>query len=263
MSGVEISGVRVDITIGELEVYRSPLWWIESLRGYPLGRAGVTLPDPEGELHETIQLGDAVTIEVGYRDQDPVMWEGTVSQIYPGATRDEIEVRAIDSARLLTETKVIQSWENESPEAIVKWALTQTGLPIGELDASAVTIPRFISSNMPVWQLVRQVMETCERAFGLDMSRRALWLGSDGVNWSDGDEPGEIPIIATMDNLIRHEPATPGNTTPWIETILMAELSHSRRIRLQDDRRGIDAEIRAQRVRHEGTPEHVRTFIWY
>lgn len=260
---MEISGIRIDITIGDLELQRTPSWWIESLRGYPLGRAGVTLPDPQGELYQTIKAGAAIEIEVGYRNQDPVSWTGTVADIYPGATRDQLEVRAIDAAKPLTDKRIVQAWENESPEAIVAWAIRQAGLPVGTIDATGIIIPRFVASNCPVWQLVRQVAETCERQFGLDMSGRALWLGSAGVNWSDADEPGDVPLIASQAGLIDHQPATAGNAAPMIETWLLADLMHSRRIHLQDDRRGIDAQIRAQRVRHEGQPDKSRTIIWY
>lgn len=260
---MELSAISIDITIGALEIERAPAWWIETLRGYPLGRAGVTLPDPLGELHRSIKVGDPITIEVGYRGEDASTWAGTVQMVYPGDTRDQLEIRAVDGSRLLTDTRVVQSWENETPEAIVAWAIRQTGLQIGTIDATGITIPRFVASNTPVWQLVHQVAESCARQFGLDMSGRALWLGTGGVNWSDGDEPGDVPVIATLDNLIRHEPATSGNAAPMIETFLLADLSHSRRIHLEDDRRGIDAEIRAQRVRHEGSPDKTRTFIWY
>ena len=260
---MEISGIRIDITIGGYETQRAPLWWIESLRGYPLGRAGVTLPDPEGELHQAIKVGDAIEIEVGYRDQDSVSWTGTVALVYPGETRDQLEIRAIDGAKPLTDTKIIQAWENETPEAIVAWAIGRTGLSIGKIDPTGVTLPRFVASNIPVWQVVRQVAESCERQFGLEMAARALWLGSAGANWSDSDEPGYVPVIATMEGLIDHDPATQGIATPMITTWLLADLSHSRLIHLQDDKRGIDDVFRAQRVRHEGTPDKTRTFIWY
>lgn len=260
---MEISGIRIDITIGNLEVQRAPFWWIDTLRGHPLGRVGVTLPDPHGDLHKSIKVGDAITIEVGYRNQTPVTWNGSVAQVEPGETRDQLEVRAVDMAKPLTTCRIIQAWENESPEAIVAWAIRAAGLGVGTIEPTGIIIPRFVASNTPVWQLVRQVAHTCEAAFGIDMTGRALWLGAEGVNWGDLDEPGDVPLIATQAGLIRHEPATSGNSSPLIETWLLADLMHSRRVHLQDDRRGIDEVVRAQRVRHEGTPDKARTFIWY
>lgn len=260
---MELTGLHIDITIGSYQVYRAPSWCIESQRGNPLGRAAVTLPDPDGELFQAITVGDPITIEIGYRDQDPVTWSGSVADVAPGDTPDQLEVRAVDGALTLTATRVVQAWENETPEAIVAWAIRQTGLTVGTIDPTGIVIPRFVASNTPVWQLVRQVMESCQRSFGLDMTGRALWLGSNGVNWSAGDEPGSVPLIASQDGLLDHQPATAANTSPMIETWLLPDLSHSRGIHLQDDRRNMDKLLRAQRVRHEATPDRARTYIWY
>jgi len=260
---MEISGVRVDITIGDLEVFRAPHWWVESLRHYPLGRAGITLPDPTGELYLAINTGDPVTISLGYRNQVPTVWSGTVTLRYPGETSDQLEIRAVDGAKALTATTIQQSWENETPEAIVAWAIRQSGLPVGRIGETGMVLPRVAASRIPVWQLVAQVKNSCRDAFGLDMSRWALWLGRDGVNWGDFDEPGDTVQIASSTNLINHDPTDWRSGMGIIESWLLADLTHSRRLNLVDDRRGIDAVHRAQRIRHAGTPDRVRTFAWY
>jgi len=260
---MEINGVRLDITIGGHQLGRVPGWWIESLRDHPLGRAGLTLPDPDRELYRSLKVGDTVSMEFGYRYEEAATWSGTVAEIFPGETRDQLEIRAVDNARPLTATRVVQAWENETPEAIVAWSVRAAGLTAGRIDPTGVVIPRFVASNIPVWQLVRQVAHTCREAFGLDMAERALWLGSEGVNWSDGDEPGYVPVIATHEGLIDHQPAEGANTMGLVETWLLADLSHSRQVRLQDDRRGVDATFRAHRVRHEGNSGRARTYIWY
>ncbi|BCS54566.1 hypothetical protein [Geobacter sp. SVR] len=260
---MELSAVHIAITIGAIEADRAPAWWIEGRRGDPLGRVGVTLPDPAGTLHETLQPGNPLTIEIGYRDQAAVTWSGTVIMLAPGETRDQIEVRGCNAALPLSRTIVTQAWENETPEAIVSWAIRTAGLSVGHIDPTGVTLPRFVASACSVWQMVQQVIESCSRQFGLNMSRRALWMGRDGVNWSDGEEPGDMPLIATGAGLIRHEPGVSRTTLSRIETWLLPDLDHSRLVHLQDVRRGIDAIVTAQRVRHEGAPDRTRTFIWY
>ena len=260
---MEIHGINIDITIGNLEVYRAPHWWIESVRHFPLGRAGITLPDPNGELYQTVKIGDDVTISLGYRNQAPTTWSGTVSSRYPGETSDQLEIRAVDGSLPLTKTAILQSWENETPEALISWAIRQSGLPVGRVGETGMVLPRVSAGNIPVWQLVQQVRGTCRAAFDLDMDKWALWLGRDGVNWGDFDEPGDTVTIATSANLIKHSPVDCTTGMSLIETYLLADLSHSRLVRLQDDRRGIDTVHRALRVRHEGIPERVRTFIWY
>lgn len=260
---MEINGINLNITIGDLEVYRSPSWWIESLRGWPLGRAGITLPDASRELYQAIKVGDPVSISVGYRDQEAASWNGTVANICQGETADQLEVRAVDKALPIVETRILQSWENETPEALVSWIIRQTGLPVGKIGQTGMVLPRVSAANIPAWQLIQQIKLSCRQAFGLDMSRWALWLGAGGGNWGDFDEPGDVLPIATGGLLINHEPNDWRSGMSMIKTHLVPGLRHSRLIRLQDDRRSIDQVHRAVRVRHEGTPDRVRSFVYY
>jgi len=260
---MELSAVRIDITIGSLQVQRAPIWWIESQRHYPLGRCGLTLPDPHGELYNAINPDDVVTITFGYRGEVLAEWHGTVATRVPGKTIDQLEVRVIDLAKPLDTVKIKQAWENESPEAIVTWAIRQTGLKVGKIGETGMLLPRFSAANIPVWQLIQQVQQSTRSAFALDMSKWALWLGKDGVNWGDFDEPGDVVTIATPDNLIIHDPTDWTIGRALIETVLTPDLTHSRLVHLKDDRRQIDDTYRLQRVRHEGTPDKIRTFVWY
>jgi len=258
-----ITGIRTHISIGGLEIMRTPHVWIECERHSPLSRAGITLADPKGEYYRSVGLNYPVRIRIGYRDEEPAVWKGSVSRKEPG-TKDQIEIRAVGQDLALT-TNIIQSWANETPEAIIGWAVGQAGLPTGQIDSPGVTFPWFTARNIPVWQVARQCAHTCQRAFGLDMSRWALWMGASGkVNWGDFDEPGDVPVIASGAGLIKHMPANgTGALLSMVETFLLAGFRHSRKFRLIDNRRGIDDEFRALRVRHDITDRAVRTFIWY
>lgn len=260
---MEISGIRVHILIGSREVLRAPRWWIESERHSTLGRAGFTLPDPTGELAQNITKGDPVTISLGYRDQAPATWSGTVEWIRPGATRDQLEIGAVDGALPLTTELITQAWENETPDGIVAWAVRKSGLPVGRIDAIGMVLPRFVASAAPVWQVARQAAHSCQRAFDLDMRRWALWLGQNGVNWGDFDEPGAIPEVATGGLLIDHKPAADAAALNLVEAWLLPGMTHSQRFHLIDTRRGVDSVVRALKVRHEGAPNRARTFLQY
>ena len=259
----ELTGIRLHITIGTNDILRAPRWWIDSTRQADLGRAGITLADPDGILARSINKLDPVTIWIGYRDQAPAEWSGTVDWRKEGATRDELEVGCVDPARLLATTLITECWENDTPEAIIRHCVRQTGLPIGRIDAPGVIIPRFVASRIPVRQVARQAAETCQRSFDIDMTKWELWLGAKGVNWGNFDEPGSVPLIETGGLLIDHAPAEDSAALGMVETFLIPDLRHSRRFRLRDIRRGIDEVFRAQRVRHEGDPDKARTFIWY
>lgn len=260
---MRISGIRTHIYVGSREFLRCPRCLIESRRHAPLGRAALNLPDPTGELGRSIAEGSPVEIRLGYRDQAPAIWQGTVSWTRRGATADQLRIGAVDGALPLSATRITQAWQNETPEAIVAWAIRRTGLTVGRIDGLDVGLPRFVASNVPVWQLVRQVAHSCQKAFGVDMSRWALWLGADGVNWGDLDEPGGVPTIATGAGLIGHAPGGGPAAVSEVETFLLPGLTHSRRFHLQDIRRGVDETLRALTVRHEIEPKKARTYLCY
>lgn len=261
----QITGIRTHIFIGGTEVYQCPRAWIESVRHRPLSRAGITLPDALGEWYRSISPGTAVEIRLGYRDQAPATWQGTVAWVKHGHTKDQITVGAVGVERPLCETLILQSWEDETPEAILKWAIGQAGLTAGRIDSPHVTFPRFVASDIPVWQVARQCAHTCRRAYDLEKMRRwAFWMGADGeVNWGDFDEPGVTPVIATAAGLIRHKPASDALGLNEVETFLLPAFRHSMLFRLVDSRRGIDDTFRALVVRHSIRPHAVRTFIRY
>lgn len=261
---MEIHGLNIRINLGANEVLRCPEWRIDSRRHSPLGRASVFLPDPLGELWKSVAVPAALEIAYGYRGQESAFWSGQAisTRLYPAA--DLIEFRAVDQSSPLATTTITQSWENESPEAIVTWAIRQAGFTPGRIGVTGLVLPRFVASAIPVWQVAEQAAATCQRAFDLDMSRWALWLGLDGrVNWGDFDEPGPVPEIATGAGLIKHSPDLSIAGLHRVETFLLPGLMHSQLFRLRDSKRGIDATFRALRVSHRGTPDQVRTFIWY
>lgn len=260
-----ITGIRTHIFIGNLEIFRCPECSINYSRHSHLSCAEILLPDPGGNLFKTFKASDPVIIRMGYRDQVPNEWTGTISKLAPPNKKDQILVKAVGMERPLSDTRIIQSWENETPEAIVTWAIGQAGLEIGKIDSPGVTFPRFIASNIPVWQLVRQCEHTCLKAFGLDMNGWALWMDSIGkVNWCSSDEDVDIPVIETGSTLIRHLPATGLQTgLSLVETFLMPGFKRCMKFRLRDSIKGIDQILSGLEVRHVIKPTSVRTFIQY
>lgn len=260
-----INGLRVQIMIGAREVLRCPHLEIVSLRHSPLDHADVTLPDPAGELYRDIRTGEPVAISLGYRDQPQGVWQGTVSRVRPGTTRDQLELSASGPELPLATTRIRQSWEHEDPAAIVRYCVAAAGLLSGRIDSPGPLLPRFVASDIPVWQVARQCALTCRRSFGVDMSRWALWIGADGrVNWGDFDEPGEVPVIATGAGLIEHLPGSPSAAQlSRVSTFLLAGFAASRLFRLRDTRRGVDGLFRSLVVRHTVMPTSVRTHLEY
>lgn len=260
---MDIAGLRIVITLGHQEILRCPRWWIDSTRAAPLGGAGLILPDADGSLSRSLKKGDAASIQFVTTSGVSGAWQGTIAATAAASERDHLGVRMVSLALPLATTRITQTFSNETPEAIMTWAIRQSGLAVGKVAATGMVLPHFIASDCSVVELARQLSLTCQRSFDLDMSAWKLWMGVGGVNWGDFDEPGSVPTIATGEGLLLHAPAGWHNGLSAIETFLLPDLTHSRRFQLRDTRRGIDASFRALQVRHEGTVNRVRTHIYY
>jgi hypothetical protein len=203
-----------------------------------------------------VDQGAAVTLKYGYAS--PVEWRGTAINIVKGG--DLMVVDAVGTDELaLTETLYKESFIDETAEAIVRSALSTTGLAIAEIEAPGIQIARYTADNIPVWQAVHQVEESLRWGHGL--TGYALWLGSDGLRWTTGDEPGDIPEIVTGINLIDHAPSDTGLSK--VTSFMLPGLTHSRWFRIKDTRRNIEETYRAEMVEHELKDVHARTYIYY
>ncbi|XPV77694.1 MAG: hypothetical protein ACNI27_07185 [Desulfovibrio sp.] len=263
MNSAQLSTVTVSIFMGGIHIQRVPRLILRSTRFDPLQVANIVVPDPRGELHRFVKAGMRVDISIGMRGFQPEIWSGEVSGIGSGATKDQIFIIAKRGLELV-QPCIKESFENETPEAVMRWAILQAGLTADVIDYVGVVLPRISVANLSLNELALQLGHSCKHGFAVDMSHRALWLGAGGVCWSDGKVPGSIPVISTGEDLIKHTPLENyAYGLGLVETFLLPEFGHSRMFRIVDSRRGIDASFRALGVEHHISPNKARTFIEY
>lgn len=259
-----IAGLNIYIRVGRIELMRVPSAKIISERHKPLTLMSITVPDPAGDVYQSVKDRDAVSIIFGYRDQTPAVWKGTVKGKAVNENKDQLVIEVVGPERPLTETIIKQTFFEETPEAIVKFCIEQAGLKPGRIDAIGVTFPRFVASSIPVWQVVRQCEHTCKKAYGFDMRQWACWMGKDGkVNWGPFDEIADIPVIESNSNLIEHSPGESSLAMNRVETFMLPNMMHSMKFRLRDIKRGIENNFRALKTQHIWEDSLARTFISY
>lgn len=257
------SGIRTHIIIKDYEVLRCPYVRIKSGRLYPLSSADIILNDADRKVSTTIKKGDNALIKFSYRDQEATDWMGTVTSILPGNTKDQTLLVCTGIELPLSTTCITESWENETPEAIVKYSLETAGFKINRIDSPGINFDRFVASNIPVWQVVKQAAYTCEKSYNINMQKWALWIGKDGANWGDFDESCNIPIIQTGHGLIKHMRANGKYNYSIIETFLMPDFKSSMIFRIIDKYRKVKEYNRALHVCHSITDTKARTHIVY
>ena len=260
-----VTGTRIIVQVGSVQALRAPRCWIRSQRHTPLTRAGITLPDPDGSIYRAVAKGDAVTISYGYRDQDPATYSGTVRWVRHGS-KDQVEVGAACTAAPLTDVKIVRHWRNEPAEAILENCLRQAGLTVGRIDAPGFVLPHFQASSTPTWSIAQALERSVQRSTGKDMSTWTLFTGSDkAINWGDFEDPAQetIPVIGTGSGLIRHMPAQDKAGLSRIETWLIPGFQASHLVELNDVRRGVFGQYRAQIVEHRHEQQATRTMIHF
>lgn len=250
-----IEGLNIRCNIGPVEVLRSPYIALAYKRRAVLSRAAIHIPDPAGEVRAALAIGQKMKIRFGYRGAPPLWheWEGTITGIdQPGAgtDADAIIVRGAGLEKPLVNTFVTESFYDEPASIVARRLLQKTGLPVGEISIPGDVLPHQVFSGVTVARAIKQLEQTLTRSFGRDLSKHALWLGQNGLTWSDADEPGAVYSIETAKNLISHTPpARPGEMGELV-SVLLPGLTHSRKVRVRDARRRINALERAEEVIH-------------
>ncbi len=245
-----IEGINIRCNVGPFEVLRSPRLTLTFRRRAVVSRAEIDLPDPDGSIRAGLAVAQSVRVRFGHRGEGGTWqdWQGTVEAVEQ-AGPDTVRVMALGREKALLETTVTQAMHGENSRAVASRLLSSTGLPVAGLDIPAVTLPHIVFSGCTVARAIKQLATTLERSFGHDLSRHAVWLGTSGLYWSDGAEPGDVYVVQSSDNLIAHSPNPTGMSR--ITATLLPGLTASRMVRIRDARRGFSALVMAQSVRHE------------
>jgi len=254
-----IKGIITHIKVGKYELIRSPKLKILAGRYAPFSCVEVTVSDPKAMLGN-INKNDEINILYGHKGGLQNTWAGSVRSVC--TNKDQSIIYAVGNEKLLS-CQITQSWNNETPEAILTYAANFSGININKIDSPGCVFQHFVASNISIWELAKQLEYTCRESFNIDMENWVIWLGQNGLNWGNFIEAADIPVISSGKNLIEHKADNDDFGFNYVETFLLPCFWHSMIFRLVDVKRKIDARYQAIRVNHEISNKKVRTFIWY
>lgn len=256
-----IEGFNIRCTVGGLEVLRSPRIVLALRRRAIVSRCELDVPDTDGSVQAVLAKKQPVRIRFGHRGDGGTWhdWSGTVSD-FRMSGGDAVRVAAVGKEQALLNVKVTEAMRGEPADVVARRLLASTGLPVAAVAVPSEVLPHIVFSGVSVAMAVKQLASTLEASFGHDMSKHAVWLGESGLYWSDGDEPGDIPVIESAENLISHSP-NPSGMSEVVATVIPG-LTHSRLVRIRDSRRQFSELVRAQEVIHS-LGEHDTTTIRY
>lgn len=251
-----LEGLNIRCNVGAVEITRSPLIELSYKRRAVLSRALIHIPDAQGKVRAVLDLDQDIIIRFGYRGEQNFWhtWKGSITSIDQpdknSVNPDAIIVRGVGQEKKLCTTYLTESFQDEPAPAMARRLLAKTGLPIGTINIPDDVLPHQIFSNVPISRALKQLEYSLQLSFGRDLSKHAIWLGQNGLMWSDDVEPGAIFSITTAQNLINHTPPVKSGEMGLISSVLLPSLTDSRQIRIQDKRRNINSIERAEEVIH-------------
>ena len=247
-----IEGFNIRCTVGGLEVLRSPRIVLTLRRRAVVSRCELDIPDTDGSVQAALAKKQPVRIRFGHRGEGGTWhdWSGTVSD-FKMSGEDTVRVVAVGREQALLDTRVIEAMHGEPADVVARRLFASTGLSVAEVSIPSEVLPHIVFSGVTVAMAIKQLASTLETSFGHDMSKHAVWLG---------DEPGDIPVIESAENLISHSP-NPSGMSEAVATVIPG-LTHSRIVRIRDSRRQFSELVRAQEVIH-ALGEHDTTTIRY
>ena len=245
---MSITGLNINLTVGSFTVHRFPWGELRLERGAVAGRCLLELPDPQGRLSAELKKDDPVDLFFGYRGGPEQSWQGKITEI-KGA-KDAVRLSALSPELAFIQTKVTECFFEENSRQVVRRLLALAGIAPGRLEGPDEVIPHLIFSDQPVFECFRQINETLRRVYEHDMSKQVYWIGPDGrANWGDFDEPGDVSVFASCDNLVRHNPKNEDEGE--VVGLLFPGLIHSRLFTVRDARRAGALTKRALTVKHK------------
>ena len=246
-----IEGLNIRCNVGGFEVLRTPRLKLTYRRRAALTRGEIDIPDPDGSIRPSLKTKNPVKLRFGYRGAAGLWheWQGTIDGFGP-AGADGFRVLVVGKESALQETVITESYHGEPAATVAKRILAATGLPLNEIRIPGDILPHIVFSNVPVTRAIRQLSQSLQRSYGRDLSRHSVWLGQNGLCWSDGDEPGPVYTVATCENLIDHAPTNEPGGLSRIDSALLPGLIAGQKVRLIDSRRGVNELVKALEVEH-------------
>lgn len=255
-----ITGLNINLTVGAFTVNRLPLGELTLERGAIAGRLRLELPDPQGRLAAELKKDDPVDLFFGYRGGPEQSWQGKVTLVE--AARDLVNVTALSAELAFIKTRVTECFFQETARSVVRRLLALAGVLPGRLEGPDELMPHMIFSDQPVWDCFRQINDTLARVYEHDMTASPYWIGEDGLaHWGDFDAPGPVPVFASCDNLVNHNPL--GSEEGQVIGLLFPGLVHSQQFTIKDARRAQSVTKRALSVKHKLGEHGNLTTVFY
>lgn len=250
------AGVIIEAKIGAFRIVRAPLFRLAKERRQ-IALAELRVHDADYALFKELQEGDTADITFGYRDGQQAVFTGEVI-VAPASVGSNITRLLIAGDEYaLARTFVSESYNDETPSAIVKLLAGQASIAIGTLNLPEDPIGHIIFNDISIWAAFAQLREMMLRnGYKGDLD---YWFYQGRLHWGIDCQP--VTTKAGQETIISHSPSYDIDST--IELPLIPLMDYSEMISIDDARRGVSGSFRINAVTHLYQESMSRTYAGY
>jgi hypothetical protein len=249
------TGIIINAKIGAYKLTRANYFRLIKERRQ-ISLAELHIHDADYTLFKSLKEGDRASIAFGYRDGEQATFAGELLVPPYSIGSDITRLIIAGSENAYSRTFISESYNDETPAAIVRRLSAQAGLAVGELQLPEDPIPHIIFNYVNIWQAFAQLRKMILRngyQGNLD-----YWFYQERLYWG---VPQARQISVAAGTIIDHTPNYRLDNV--IELPLSPSADYSELIHIDDKRRGIDGAFRITSVTHLYQESISRTYIGY
>jgi len=148
-------GPKTEVAIGDLTLSAVVGMSVWSSREPTADTCEIVLPDLPGDLASQVEKDAPLVVRHGYKGFDlETIFTGTVVDVLP---KKKLTVFGADAMRLLFETKLTITFQDETPTSILRKMVGDLGIDVSKITEIEDVLDRLPLYRNTVWQAVKMV----------------------------------------------------------------------------------------------------------
>ena len=148
-------GPKTEVAIGDLMLAAVAGMSVWSSREPTADTCEIVLPDLPGDLAKKVEKDAPLVMRHGYKGFDlETIFTGTIMDILP---KKKLTVFGADAMRLLFETKLTITFQDETPTSIIRKMVGDLGIDVSQVSEIEDVLDRLPLYRNTVWQAVKMI----------------------------------------------------------------------------------------------------------
>ncbi len=148
-------GPKTEVAIGDLTLTSVAGMSVWSSREPTADTCEIVLPDLPGDLAKKVEKDAPLVVRHGYKGYDlETIFTGTVADVLP---KKRFTVFGADAMRLLFETKLTITFQDETPTSIIRKMVGDLGIDVSKVTEIEDVLDRLPLYRNTVWQAVKMI----------------------------------------------------------------------------------------------------------